>query len=108
MRRTPMAIPIHLSDAQMSAIFAASHPLPPHRRGPFLEACAQELAQRSDIGDGTVFRIVSAMQKKFFDPPDFGVDNGASRSRRGRPRRDDDSEDDRPRRKAQPRTLGAL
>jgi hypothetical protein len=53
----------------MSAILAASHPLPPDARGPFLEACARELAALPEIGDGVVHRVVMACQRKFFDPP---------------------------------------
>jgi hypothetical protein len=73
-----MTTPIHLSDAQMSAIFAASHPLPANQRGPFLEACAQALARLPEIGDGDVHRVVMATQKKFWDPPQFKSDAGAS------------------------------
>jgi hypothetical protein len=36
--------PIALSEAQMMASIAASAPLPPASRGPFLKACARELA----------------------------------------------------------------
>ena len=75
-----MQSPIKLSDEQMTAIFAASHPLPPDVRGPFLEACARELAALPEIGDGAVFRIVTMVQKQFFDPPDtsrkWGVEFG--------------------------------
>jgi hypothetical protein len=104
----PITSPIHLSDAQIFAVLAASHPLHANQRSKFLEACARELAQLSEIGDGAVHRVVMAVQKRYFDPPAFSSDNGANRSRRGRPRPDDDSEDHRPRRRAQPRTLGPL
>jgi hypothetical protein len=36
--------PIALSDEQMSAILAASYPLPPSTRSAFLETCAREIA----------------------------------------------------------------
>jgi hypothetical protein len=71
-----MSPPICLTDAQMSAVFAASHPLPPNRRGPFLEACAHALARLPMIGDGDVHRVVMAVQRKYFDPPAFGSDSG--------------------------------
>jgi len=95
--------PIRLSDAQMSAIFAASYPLHANQRNSFLEACARELARLPEIGDGSVYKVVMEVQRRFFDPPDLR-ESGASRSRR----RIADDEDDRPRRRAQPRTLGAL
>jgi hypothetical protein len=71
--------PIHLTDDQLTAIFAASHPLQPNQRSQFLEACAQELAQLGEIGDGAVHRVVSAVQKRFFDPPEFDHDNGVGK-----------------------------
>jgi hypothetical protein len=73
--------PIALTDSQMSALFAASHPLPPQTRSAFLEACARELAGLDVIGDGTVHRVVMTVQKRFFDPP-ADVDPG----RKGVPR----------------------
>jgi hypothetical protein len=45
-----MTTPIALSDAQISAVFAASYPLRPNQRSQFLEACAQELARMPDLG----------------------------------------------------------
>jgi hypothetical protein len=94
-----MTIPIHLSDQQMDAVLAASHPLPPDRRSAFLEDVANEISRHPILGDGLLHRLIMQIQKKHFDPPDFGVDNGASRSRRGRPRLDDDDDDERPRRR---------
>ena len=61
--------PIRLSDQQMDAIFAAAHPLAPHVRGPFLEACARALAGLPEVGDGIVHRVIMNVQRKFFDPP---------------------------------------
>jgi hypothetical protein len=71
--------PIRLTDDQMSAILAASFPLRPNQRSRFLEACAQELARLPEIGDGAVHRVVSEVQRRFFDPPEFATDNGASK-----------------------------
>jgi hypothetical protein len=64
-----MSSPIHLTDAQMSALLAASYPLHANQRNQFLETCARELARLGDIGDGDVHRVVMAVQKRFFDPP---------------------------------------
>jgi hypothetical protein len=67
--------PIALSDDQMSAILAASHPLSPDARGPFLEACARALAGLPEVGDGIVHRVVVQVQRQFFDPPQDGTTN---------------------------------
>jgi hypothetical protein len=68
--------PISLTDEQLSAIYAASVPLAPHQRSPFLADCATALAQLPEIGDGAVHRIVMVVQRKYFDPPQFATDNG--------------------------------
>jgi len=65
-RSTP---PLALTDEQITAIFAASHPLPRDVRGPFLEACARELAALPEIGDGVVHCVVADVQRRYFDPP---------------------------------------
>jgi hypothetical protein len=67
--------PVRLTDEQMSAVLAASHPLPRHARSAFLAACAQELAQLPELGDGAVHRTIMKVQREFFDPPqlDRGV-----------------------------------
>jgi hypothetical protein len=76
--RTP---PIALSDEQMSALLAASHPLPPASRAAFLEACARELSQLPVVGDGTLHRVVMATQRLYFDPPDLSRGNDTSKYR---------------------------
>jgi hypothetical protein len=63
--------PIALSEAQMCALLAASYPLPPRSRGPFLEACARELANLPELGDGALHRLIVRVQKMYFDPPDL-------------------------------------
>jgi hypothetical protein len=95
---------IALSDEQMSAIWAAAMPLDVKARGAFLEEIALEISRHPILGDGLLHRVIMQVQRKHFSPPQFASDAGASRSRR----RVDDSEDDRPRQRAQPRTLGAL
>jgi hypothetical protein len=37
-------------------VLAASHPLPPTARSAFLEACAKEIANLPELGDGTLLR----------------------------------------------------
>jgi hypothetical protein len=61
--------PIHLSDEQMSALLAASHPLPPDSRSAFLEHCARELARLPMVGDGALHRVVMQVQREYFRPP---------------------------------------
>jgi len=56
----------------MSAIFAASHPLPPDRRSDFLVDVARELAALREVGDGAVHRVIVETQRRYFDPPDLG------------------------------------
>jgi hypothetical protein len=61
--------PVRLSDEQMTAVFAASHPLPPDRRSDFLADVARELAALPMIGDGALHRVIMAVQRRYFDPP---------------------------------------
>ena len=76
----PITSPIHLTDDQLNAVLAASFPLLPDRRSAFLAACARELANLPEIGDGAVHRVVSAVQRQFFDPPTFvSGDSGVSK-----------------------------
>jgi hypothetical protein len=61
--------PIALSEAQMLALLAASYPLPARARPAFLEACAKELANLPELGDGVLHRTIVRVQRMFFDPP---------------------------------------
>jgi hypothetical protein len=61
--------PIALTDAQISAVFAAAHPLPADRRSAFLEDVAGKLAHLPEVGDGVLHRIIMEIQRKHFDPP---------------------------------------
>jgi hypothetical protein len=63
--------PLSLTDEQMSALLAASHPLPPDSRVAFLEHCARELARLPMIGDGALHRLIMQVQAQYFDPPDL-------------------------------------
>ena len=62
---------IALSEAQMLALLAASHPLPAPARPAFLEACAKEIAAMPELGDGALHRTIVRVQRMFFDPPDL-------------------------------------
>jgi hypothetical protein len=59
--------PIALTE--MLALLAASYPLPPQSRGPFLEACARELSALPIVGDGILHRVIMDVQRRHFDPP---------------------------------------
>jgi hypothetical protein len=63
--------PIALSEAQMCALLAASHPLPPAARSAFLEHCAREIATLLELGDGALHRLIVRVQRMYFDPPDL-------------------------------------
>jgi hypothetical protein len=77
--------PLALSDAQMSAVFAASYPLPPNRRSDFLADVARELAALPMVGDGVLHRVVMVVQRKYFDPPlDARATNGANAGKYGK------------------------
>ncbi len=63
--------PIALSEAQMLALLAASHPLPVAARPAFLEACAKEIASLPELGDGVLHRTIVRIQHEYFDPQDI-------------------------------------
>jgi hypothetical protein len=63
--------PIALSEAQMLALLAASHPLPAPARPAFLEACAKEIAAMPELGDGVLHRTIVRVQRMYFYPPDL-------------------------------------
>jgi hypothetical protein len=60
-----------LSESQMCALLAASHPLPPAARSAFLEHCAREIASLPELGDGVLHRMIVRVQRMYFDPPDL-------------------------------------
>jgi hypothetical protein len=70
--------PIRLSDSELDAVIAAARPLDVGVRDAFLQAVAAALANCTDIGPGTIYRIVAETQRKFFDPSDLSQ---TSRSR---------------------------
>jgi hypothetical protein len=74
--------PIKMTDEQMSALLAASHPLPPDSRSAFLEHCARELARLPIVGDGVLHRVIMQVQREHFDPPDLSVSGIGSKYRR--------------------------
>lgn len=61
--------PVRLTDDQMSAVLAASHPLPADCRSDFLPDVARTIAELPEVGDGSLHRIVVEVQRRYFDPP---------------------------------------
>ena len=53
----------------MLALLAATYPLPPTARPAFLEACAREISNLPELGDGALHRMIVRVQRMFFDPP---------------------------------------
>jgi hypothetical protein len=64
-----MPAPIALTDAQLTAVFAAAHPLAVRDRDAFLLDLAVALQGQENLGDGTVFRLIREVQRRHFDPP---------------------------------------
>jgi len=61
-------MPIPLSQAQFLAIANAAACLYPGDRDPFIAAVAAELNRHQPIGDGTIGRVIRAVQGKFAHP----------------------------------------
>jgi hypothetical protein len=61
--------PIHLTDAQLTAVFDAARPLAVRDRDAFLQAVAEALQGHREIGDGDVHRAIVVAQRRFYDPP---------------------------------------
>jgi hypothetical protein len=66
--------PLRLTDQQLDQIFALALPLAVPDRSKFLEEVAAELNKNPSLmGDGYILRVATAVQKKFFHPPDRDV-----------------------------------
>jgi hypothetical protein len=64
-------MPLHLTDEQLTAVFEAARPLAVRDRDAFLQAVAELLQARSEIGNGDVHRTIRVAQRRFYDPPEF-------------------------------------
>jgi hypothetical protein len=62
-------MPLRLTDAQLTHIFAAAAPLAVQDRDGFLLDVAAALAGIADPGDGDVARAIRQTQRRHFDPP---------------------------------------
>ena len=66
-----MSQPVALSEQQMLALLAASHPLPADSRSAFLEHCARELAALPELGEGAIARAITGRFHSFFRPSEI-------------------------------------
>jgi len=65
---TRMALPISLSDDQLTTITNAAEVLHPRDRTAFMEAVAARLQEQA-IGDGIIGRLCRELQAQFLRPP---------------------------------------
>lgn len=70
------APPLALTDAQIAAVMALARPLSPDQRSRFLELLAAKLNGQRELGDGAIYRLCRELQRQYFEPPEFGIDNG--------------------------------
>jgi hypothetical protein len=63
--------PLKLTDDEMNAVYAACRPLHVADRDVFLQAIADALRQRGEIGPGAVQRAIRDVQRRFFRPPEL-------------------------------------
>jgi hypothetical protein len=64
--------PQQLNDGEMSVLMSLAGPIEHQRRPQFLQEVAQELEakrQAGEVGKGSVHRLASTIQRKYFDPP---------------------------------------
>jgi hypothetical protein len=63
--------PLKLTDDEMEAVYSACRPLHVADRDAFLQAVADTLRQRGELGPGAVHRAIRDVQRRFFRPPEF-------------------------------------
>ena len=74
--------PLKLTDDEMEAVYSACRPLHVADRDAFLQAIADALCQRSELGPGAVYRAIRDAQRRFFRPPEFEEAGRSSEYRR--------------------------
>ena len=72
-----------LSSEQRDAVLRAAQPLAPASRKPFIADVTAALEREPVLGPGVVHRVIAALQRVHFDPPDIGL-RGIPRPRWGR------------------------
>jgi len=60
--------PLRLTDDQLTAVLRAAEPLAIGDRGAFLQDVAAAL-KGQELGDGTVYRTIAQVQRRYYDPP---------------------------------------
>jgi hypothetical protein len=61
---------VKLTDAELTAVMSACHPLALSRDA-FLQQVAGTLKDCHELGDGVVHRVIAQAQREFFNPPDL-------------------------------------
>jgi hypothetical protein len=72
--------PLQLNDHEMTILRSLAEPIEHPRRPQFLKEVAAELEakrQAGEIGEGAAHRVAWALQRRFFDPPEFPNSGGA-------------------------------
>jgi hypothetical protein len=52
----------------MLAVAAAATPIAVRVRGLFLEEVARAIARQPEVGDGSLYRLIARIQRKYYDP----------------------------------------
>jgi hypothetical protein len=60
---------MNLNDQQQTAVLNAARPLAPAERSAFMAGLAKQLADRREIGDGELHRVIRELQRQYFRPP---------------------------------------
>jgi len=63
--------PLKLTDDEMEAVYNACRPLHVADRDAFMQALADALRRRGEIGPGAVHRAIRDAQRRFSRPPEF-------------------------------------
>jgi hypothetical protein len=77
----PTTSPLQLSDSEITMVMQLSRPLSPAQRVAFLEMLATKLDGQRELGDGAIYRLCRELQREYFNPPQFGSDNGGKYDR---------------------------
>jgi len=76
-----MSQPIHLSDSELTAIMDADCPLQVCDRDAFLRAVAEAIVKLPEPGPGAIHRVITHVQRQYFDRPLLERASGSSKYR---------------------------
>jgi hypothetical protein len=62
---------MQLNDEELTIVLALAEPIDQRRRPEFLAAVAAELEAEAVHGPGAAHRVGRAIQRKYFEPPQF-------------------------------------